>query len=181
MAKPVVKEWYDIITPKYFGKKSLGQSLADDPKKLMGRVIETSLVELTGEATKYYIKLYFKVDQVEGGKLYTKFSGHDCARDFIARIVRLRTDRIDTNDVIELKDGKMRLKSVTITRRRVRKGVEKNLRKTIRDSIKGELKSMTIDDFIKNLVTGSLQKKIKKQVSKLYPLAQFEFRKSQVL
>lgn len=181
MAKPVVKEWLDIVSPKYFGNRIIGQSTSADPQKFVGRIIETSLVELTGEATKYYIKLYFKADKVEGGKIYTKFSGHDTTRDFVARIVRLRSDRIDSNDIIELKDGKMRIKSIAVTARKVKKGLEKDIRKSIRAMTKEELNKMSVDDFLKNIVTGSLQKKIKKEVSKKYPLAQFEFRKSQIL
>lgn len=181
MAKAVEKQWYDIVTPKYFGKKVIGESPADDPEKLMGRVIEVSLVELTGEATKYYMKLFFKVNKIEGSRLLTDFFGHDTTRDFIARIVQLRTDRIDTNNIVDLKDGKIRIKSITITNRRVKRGLEKILRKNISETIKEQLAKMTIDDFLKNMVTGTLQKKIRKQISKKYPLRQFEFRKSQVL
>ena len=100
MAKPVIKEWYDIVTPKYFGKKVIGQSLTTDPNRLINRIIEVSLVELTGEATKYYIKLYFKVNKVEGNKVSTMFYGHDTTRDFVARVVQTRTNRIDTNNII---------------------------------------------------------------------------------
>lgn len=181
MAKPVVKEWYDVISPKYFGNQVIGQSTSTDSQKLVGRIIETSLVELTGEATKYYIKLYFKVDKVEGGKMYTKFFGHDTTRDFVARIVRLRSARIDTNDIVDLKDGKMRIKSIAVTARDVKRGLEKDIRKNIREMVKEELEKMTIDDFLRNMITGTLQKKIKKAVNKKYPLAQFEFRKSQLI
>ena len=181
MAKPVVKEWYDIITPKYFGKKVIGQSLTTDPKRLINRIIEVSLVELTGEATKYYIKLYFKVNKVEGSKVSTEFYGHDTTRDFVARVVQLRTNRIDTNNIVELKDSKMRIKAIIITNGNVKRGLEKKIRATAVVDIKNELAKMTIDDFMKNMVTGVLQKKLRTKISKLHPLRQFEFRKSQIL
>ncbi len=181
MAKPVIKQWYDIVTPKYFGKKVIGQSLTTDPKKLQNRVIEVSLVELTGEATKYYIKLYFKADKIEGTKISTRFYGHDTTRDFVARVVQLRTNRIDTNNIVNLKDGKMRIKSIVVTNGNVKRGLEKTIRKVATADIKEELEKMTIDDFLKNMVTGNLQKKLRKKISKLHPLRQFEFRKSEIL
>ncbi|MBU3905143.1 MAG: hypothetical protein KJ906_03280 [Nanoarchaeota archaeon] len=181
MAKPIIKEWYDITSPKYFGRKVIGQSLTTDPNRLLNRVIEVSLVELTGEATKYYIKLYFKADKIEGTKVSTVFFGHDTTRDFVARIVQLGTDRIDTNNIVQLKDGKMRIKSIIITNGNVKRGLERVIRKTAIDEIKIELEDMTIDDFLKNMVTGSLQKKLRKKLSKLHPLRQFEFNKSQIL
>ncbi len=181
MAKVIEKQWYDIVSPKYFGKKVIGQTLTTDPNKIKGRVIETSLIELIGDAQKYYVKLFFKVDNVEGGKASTVFFGHDCTRDFTARIVQLRTDRIDTNDIVTFKDGKMRIKAIAITNRCVKRGLERDLRKSISDMVKADLEKMTVDDFLKGMVTGTIQKKIRTAMNKKYPIRQFEFRKSEVL
>ncbi|MDD5416856.1 MAG: hypothetical protein PHU12_02665 [Candidatus Aenigmarchaeota archaeon] len=181
MAKQVAAQWYDILTPEYFGGKIMGQTTANEPEKLVGRVVEMSLSELTGEASRYYVKIFLKANRVEGTKILTSYFGHDCTRDFIARVVQLRTDRIDTNNIIELKDAKIRLKTLAITNRCVRKGTEKDLRKAISEAIKKELENSTLEEFIRGMITGSSQKKIRKIVSKIYPLRQFEFRNSKVL
>ena len=181
MAKKLVKQWCDILAPKYFGNKVLGQTLAVEPAKTVGKVIEASLVELTGEASKYYMIVSFKIKNAEGSKLITDFAGHTCTKDFVARVVQIGTERIDTNNVVTLKDGKVRVKTIAVTNGPVRHGVEKKLRSTIQDMIVKELSEMTVESFVKNMITGVIQKKIRKDINKIYPLRQFEFTASKIL
>ncbi|MBU4123994.1 MAG: 30S ribosomal protein S3ae, partial [Nanoarchaeota archaeon] len=128
MVKQELLQWYEIVTPDVFGGRVIGQTTANDPAKLIGRVIEISLMELSGEATRYYIKLFFKTKSLIGSKLTTTFFGHDCTKDFIARVVQLRTARIDTNTIVNMKDAKIRIKAIAITNRCVKKGTERDLR-----------------------------------------------------
>ncbi|NIO44167.1 MAG: 30S ribosomal protein S3ae [Candidatus Aenigmarchaeota archaeon] len=175
------KEWYQIVAPKFFGDFVIGETLAMEPNQLKGRVIETSLTDITGDPTKYYLKFYFKVEDVKDKKAITKFFGHDCTRDFLARIVRRRATRIDTNDVIELKDNKIRVKAVAISNRKVSKSLEIKVRRSIRELIIENVSNMKTEEFLREIIDGKLQQKIRKSLSKVYPLRQFEFRKTEVL
>jgi len=175
------KEWYQIVAPKFFGDFVIGETMAMEPKQLKGRIIETSLTDITGDPNKYYLKFYFRVEDVKDKKAITKFSGHDCTRDYLARIVRRRATRIDTNDVVNLKDNKMRIKSVAISNRRVSKNVEIKVRKNVREIIIKNVSEMKTEEFIREIIDGKLQQKIRKAISKIYPLRYFEFRKTEVL
>lgn len=175
------KEWYQIYTPKLFGDLVIGETPSLDPELLKGRTIEVSLMDLSGDTNKYYIKLFFKVSEIDGNKALTKFSGHDCTKDFTARIVQVRTSRIDTNDVIQLTDGKIRLKAIAISNRVVNTNLKIKIRKYIKEIIKNEISKMSIEQFVKNMVIGKTQQKIKREINKIYPLRFFEFRKSEVL
>lgn len=42
-----MKEWYIVYAPDFFGSKEIGLTPADDPEKVIGRVIETTLKDLT--------------------------------------------------------------------------------------------------------------------------------------
>lgn len=95
----------------------------------------------------------------------------------LARIVRRRSTRIDTNDIINLVDGKMRVKAIAISNRKVSREIGKKIRKTVRDSIKEMLGNLKTEEFISEMIGGKIQSKIRKDVSKVYPLRQFEFRK----
>jgi len=161
------KDWYQIVAPKFFGDFIIGETPVMTPNQLIGRVIETSLTDFTGDASKYYLKLYFKIKRVNGNKAITEFFGHDCTRDFIARIVRRRTTRIDTNDVIKLADNKMRVKSIAISNRRVSRNVKIKIRKTIREIIIKTLENMKTEEFIKEMIGGKIQQNIRKNVSNL--------------
>ena len=175
------KEWYEITAPKFFNEVSVGQTMAMDPNRIVGRVIETSLMDLGGDPNKYYLKFFFKVDAVNGKKASTVYVGHDCTRDFLARIVRRRSNRIDINNVVELKDIKLRIKSVGVTNRLVSKAIETKLRKSIGEVIADVVSKMTLDEFLTELISNKLQMKIRKTMSKIYPLKQFEFRKTELM
>jgi len=175
------KDWYQIVAPKFFGDFVIGETMTLDPIQLKGRTVETSLSDITGDPNKYYLKFLFKIEDIRDNKAITRFIGHDCTRDFLARIVRRRSTRIDTNDIINLVDSKMRVKTIAISNRRVSREIGKKIRKTIRDSIKEMLGNLKTEEFISEMIGGKIQSKIRKDVSKVYPLRQFEFRKTKVL
>ena len=175
------KDWYQITAPKFFGDFVIGETPAFDPNQLKGRIIETSLTDITGDPNKYYLKFYFKIEDIKDKKTITRFVGHDCTKDFLARIVRRRSTRIDTNDVIKLLDNKIRVKSIAISNRRVSQAVETKVRRIVRETIIKELEKMKTEEFIREIIDGKLQARIRKNVSKVYPLRYFEFRKTEVL
>ncbi|OGI11659.1 hypothetical protein A3K64_00910 [Candidatus Micrarchaeota archaeon RBG_16_36_9] len=175
------KEWYQIVAPSFFGDFVIGETMALDPKLLKGRIIETSLTDITGDPNKYYLKFYFKIEDVSDKKAITKFFGHDCTKDFLARIVRRRSNRIDINNVVNLKDNKLRIKSIAITNRVVSEEIDSKVRKCISDFVGENVSKMKTEEFIREVIDGKLQQKIRKVVSKIYPLKQFEFRKTEVL
>ena len=175
------KDWYEITAPKFFGDFVIGETLALEPEQLIGRVIETSLTDITGDPNKYYFKFFFKIDQIKNGKAITKFMGHDCTKDFISRIVSRRKTRIDTNDKIKLVDGEMNVKTIAISNRQVSQAIETKVRAIIRKTVIEELQKLKSEEFIREIIDGKLQSKIKKCVSKIYPLRFFEFRKTEVL
>ena len=86
----IKKQWYEIVAPKMFGEKVVGETLAVEPKQLIGRKIETNLVELSKDFSKFYVKLHFQINNVEGNKAYTKLVGHDVMRERIYRMVKRR-------------------------------------------------------------------------------------------
>jgi small subunit ribosomal protein S3Ae len=175
------KEWYQIIAPKFFGDFTIGETLAIDPNEIKGRVVETSLTDITGDPNKYYLKFFFKVEEIKDNKALTKFVGHDCTRDFISRIVHYRTTRIDTNDVINLLDNKLRVKTIAISNRSVSTSIASEIRKGLSEAIVNELSKLKTEEFIRQMIAGNLQMKIRKGISKIYPLRHFEFRKTEVL
>jgi len=175
------KQWIPVFAPAFFESVQLGEVLASDPSSLVGRTLSASLTDLTGDPGRYYVKLFFRISNVQGNRAETKFFGHDCTMDFISRIVQLRTQRIDTNEVIQLKDGKVRIKTITVTNRKVSGQLDKLIRKTAADMIREELSKLTIEEFIKKFSSGEVQGNIRDAINKLYPIRAFEIRKSRIL
>lgn len=57
------KQWYDIVAPKMFGEPVIGETLAVEPKHLIGRVLQVSLLEVIKDYSKFYIKLNLRIDR----------------------------------------------------------------------------------------------------------------------
>ena len=176
------KDWYKIVSPKFLGEAVIGETPALDVNRVVGRTVETSLTDITSDTSRYYVKLFFKISELNGDKAFTKFLGHDTTRDFIARIVQVRTTRIDASEIINLADSvRMRVKTIAITNGPVSNLIETKMRKEIKNIVMEEVPKLTSEQFIKEVLAGTLQQKIKKTISKIYPLRFFEFRKTEVL
>ncbi len=174
------KEWFEILAPKFLDEKFLGETPALDAEMVKGRVVESNPIELMNNPSKYYIKLFFMVTDVKGKKAYTKFVGHDCTRDFVARVVQKRTNKVESNDKIEFSDGILEIKTLTICNRRVHKSIETKIRKTVRERMAG-FKKIKIETFVKDMLSGKAQQEIIKDLKKIYPIRVFEFQKSELI
>ncbi|NJE06182.1 30S ribosomal protein S3ae [Thermococcus sp. M36] len=177
-----MKEWYIVYAPDFFGSKEIGLTPADDPEKVIGRVIETTLKDLTGDFTKGQVKLYFQIYDVKGQNAYTKFKGHTLARSYIRSLVRRRTTRVDGIFNITTKDGyKLRVMGMVIAYRRIQTSQERAIRKIIQDIIYKKAEELNYRDFILEAVTGKMAAEIAKEARKIYPIKRAEIRKIKVL
>src|SRR3989344_9456319 len=169
------KVWIKILAPKFFEEKFLGETLANEPEQVLNRTVEAGAFEF-GNPEKFYFKIFFKVDGVDGSIARTKFFGHDTSRDFLARVVHYNATRIDTNQIVQLKDAKLRIKTVSMTARQVSKKTEMEIRKKISELL-STLSSLTSEEFVKKIISDEIQQNFRAEFNKIYPLRAFEFRK----
>ena len=177
-----MKEWIVVYAPEFFGSKEIGLTPADEPEKVIGRVIETTLRDLTGDFTKSHVKLYFQVYDVKGQNAYTKFKGHTLARSYIRSLVRRRTTRVDGIFNITTKDGyKLRVMGMVIAYRRIQTSQERAIRKIIQEIIYKKAEELNFADFVLQSVNGQIASEIAKEARKIYPIKRAEVRKIKVL
>ena len=81
------KSWYTIKTPLMFEEKEIGETPAKDPELLIGRGVEVTMRELTGDFSKQYIKLRFEIENVAGDVANTKFTGHKTTTDYLRSMI----------------------------------------------------------------------------------------------
>ncbi|ASA77352.1 MULTISPECIES: 30S ribosomal protein S3ae [Thermococcus] len=177
-----MKEWYIVYAPDFFGSKEIGLTPADDPEKVIGRVIETTLKDLTGDFTKGQVKLYFQIYDVKGQNAYTKFKGHTLARSYIRSLVRRRTTRVDGIFNVTTKDGyKLRVMGMVIAYRRIQTSQERAIREIIKEIIYKKAEELNYKDFILEAVSGKMGAEMAKEARKIYPIKRAEIRKIKVL
>lgn len=177
----VKKQWYEIVTPKAFGAAVVAETLAADPKQLIGRTINVSLMEISRDYSKFYVKLKLQVDNVEGNKAMTKFVGHNVMYERIYRMIQRHMRRVDVIYDTKTKDDKnMRIKVVFVMLKRVNSSIKSAARKVVNELIDKVAKENDMEKFVNIMITGELQKMIKKDVSKIYPVGNVEIRKSEL-
>lgn len=176
------KKWYYIIAPKVFGEREIGVVPASEDKLLLGRRLTISAIDLTNDFDKYYLKLSFKIIGVNGDKALTRFDGSECTRDYISRMVLHKVTRVDNIQDLVTKDGvKIRVKSLTVLSGRTSSLIKKTVRAKVGEMMRDFVTNMTLDDFIRGMLSGKIKKTIFQTVRKIHPVRYFEIRKTEVL
>jgi small subunit ribosomal protein S3Ae len=175
-----VKVWLKLITPEFLGRKEVGEIPANEPEVAKGRRVILSAIDVLGDFNKYYLKFIFKIGEVDSQNAYLFFDGLECTRDYIARMIRRRVDRTDLIvDKVTKDNIKLRIKTITVTRR-VPRSIKTKIRKMINEFLSKEISNLTMDEFILKIVSEDLKNSIIKEISKVYPIRHFEFRKIEV-
>jgi small subunit ribosomal protein S3Ae len=178
----VKKHWYEIVAPESFGGKVIGETPAADPRQLVGRKIETGLMNISRDYAKFYIKLILVINRVEGSKAYTSFVGHDVMRERVYRMVQRRTRRVDVIQTVKTKDGRiLNVKSVFVLIRRTNSAIKISARTLAKELVENLAKENTFENFISMIIKGDLQQLVRKKCSKVYPVGNVEIRKTELV
>lgn len=176
------KNWYTIKTPIAFEDKEIGETPARDPDLAIGRGVEVTMRELTGDFSKQYIKLRFEIDNIAGDVANTKFTGHKTTTDYVRSMIRRGTSRIDTTAVVTTKDDRrIKLHVLAVTTRRAKSSQQKYMREVITELLNESAAEKSFDEFVKSCVNGKLASEIYHRAKKIYPLKRVEIIKSKVL
>ena len=176
------KSWYTIKTPVNFEDKEIGETPARDPDLLIGRGVEVTMRELTGDFSKQYIKLRFEIDNVAGEVANTKFTGHKTTTDYVRSMIRRGTSRIDASAVVTTKDDrKIKLQVLAVTIRRAKSSQQRYMRSVIEDLLREAASEKSFDELVKVCVNGKLASEIYHKAKKIYPLKRVEIIKSKVV
>lgn len=175
------KVWYNLLAPEMFDRQPLGETPSDDPSKLVGRVTEVTVQDLTGDFSKMHIKLQFRVHQVNGQDALTQFIGHDLTSDYIRRLTRRKRTRTDLTMDVSTKDGwRIRVKPMAITDRRIQSSKQRAIRTIMGSVVADAASKQTIGEFVRGIISGDLAKTIAGACKPIHPVSRAEIRKSEV-
>jgi len=175
------KIWYVVMSPSYFGGVELGTLPSDDPSKLVGRVIDVTLYDITNDFAHQYLKMYFQVTAVDGKTANTIFRGHEYSRDYLRSLVRRRTTRVDSVLQVTTKDGyRVRLSVCAFTLTRVKTSQEGAIRDVMKRLVEEKAAALTFDQFVQETVLGKIASDIYNESKKIAPLRHIGIRKSKL-
>ncbi|HVP26775.1 MAG TPA: 30S ribosomal protein S3ae [Candidatus Bathyarchaeia archaeon] len=176
------KSWYMVMAPPYFGNAELGAVPADEPEKLIGRVIDSTLYDITNDFSHQYLKMFFQINEIDGKTAKTIFKGHEYSRDYLRSLVRRRTTKVDALFNITTKDGyTMRIAICAFTLSRIKTSQEKIIRDIMDKIIRGKAASLTLDQFAQEIVLGKIASDIYNEAKKIAPIRHVGVRKSKLI
>jgi len=176
------KAWYMVMSPPYFGNTELGSVPAENPESLIGRVVDSTLYDITNDFAHQYLKMRFQITEVDGKTAKTMFKGHEYSRDYLRSLVRRRTTKVDGLFSITTKDGhNVRVAVSAFTLSRIKTSQEKILRAIMNRIIREKAKALTMDQFAQEMVLGKIASDIYNEAKKIAPLRHVGIRNSKVV
>jgi len=177
-----MKRWYEVLAPEMFNYISLGTIPADDPDKLIGRVLETTLYDITGDISQVHVKLYFQIIRVEEDKAYTWFKGHELARDYMRSLIRRKSSKIQGIFDITTKDGYvLRITVIALTSYRCKTSQKRAIRKVMYNYIASKAPELTLAELLSEVLNNKISNEIAEHARKVYPIRRVEVYKTKLL
>jgi small subunit ribosomal protein S3Ae len=171
-----------IVAPPFFGNVELGSVPAEEETKLIGRVVEATLYDITGDFSHMYLKMFFQVNELDGKTAKTLFKGHEYSRDYLRSLVRRRTTKVDGLFNLTTKDGyKLRIAVSALTLSRIKTSQEKIIRNLMHRIIKEKSQALMLDSFVQEMVLGKIASDIYNEAKKIAPLRHVGIRKSKLV
>ncbi|MCE5297543.1 MAG: 30S ribosomal protein S3ae [Methanoregulaceae archaeon] len=175
------KSWYKVYTPDILGKSYIGDTIANDPESVVGRIMQTTLGEIINDYSRQNVKMKFRVANVTGDAAYTEFVGHELTRDYLRSLVKRRTSRIDSHVPVLTKDGKIVELTVTCyTLTRANLSQTHAIRGLLTARVQELAKEGDFNALLNGIVTGDISKELFKAVKPLFPVRRVEIIKSKV-
>ena len=177
------KRWYTIRAPRHpWAFKVIGETIAEDEAMLIGRNYEILQNELDGDFSKMHVKVQFRIAGVVGGDALTEYIGHEMLKDHIRRQVRRDRGKVDDTVDIVTEDGfYVRVKPLLISRNRIKGSQKQEMRTLAREVILKTGATTTWIDLQKSTLDGTLEAKIREEVSKIQPVRGVMIRRTQLI
>jgi len=176
------KKWYTVVAPPYFGGIELGAIPSEDPDKLLGRVIDSTLYDITEDFSHQNQKMYFQIIGVDNRTARTVLKKHEYSRDYLRSLVRRRTTRVDAIFDITTKDSyKLRESICAFSLTRIKTTHEKAIRTIMKRVIQEKAETLTFDQFVQEVVLGKVASDIYNQAKKIAPLRHVGVRKTKLI
>jgi len=176
------KAWYMVVAPPFFGNVELGTVPAEEQEQLMGRVVEATLYDITGDFSHQYLKMFFQINKMDGKTAHTLFKGHEYSRDYLRSLVRRRTTKVDGLFNLTTKEGyKLRVSVSALTLSRIRTSQEKIIRSIMAKIISEKAAALTLDQFVQEMVLGKIASDIYNEAKQVAPLRHVGIRKSKLV
>ena len=175
------KRWYTVHAPEQFDREELGETPADEPDKVLGRNIETTLGELRNDASENNTKLTFKINDVGSDAAYTEFIKHELTRDYLRSLVRRGASKIEAYvTVLTADDYRVQVQPVAFTTKKADASQEQAIRREMIDIVEEAGAERSFEELLDSIVEGRLSSAIYGEAKTIYPVRRVEIQKTRL-
>ncbi|CAI8186688.1 MAG: Uncharacterised protein [Methanobacteriota archaeon] len=176
------KRWFTIRAPRSpHSFKVIGETLAEAPENVIGRVYEITQNELDGDFTRMHVKLRFRVNETLSQDALTEFIGHEVQRDHFRRQIRRNRGKVDLVVDVVTEDGYfVRYKMVMISSRRIKSSQATGMRNAATDLLYTRAAATTWLKMQAALLDGTLENEVKDICSPIHKVRTVLFHKSEL-
>jgi len=172
------KRWYTVLAPEQFDRRELGETPAEEPDQLIDRTVETTLGDLTDDASENNTKLTFRIDDFGSDTAYTEFVRHELTRDYLRSLVRRGASKVNAYvTVLTTDDYRVQVQPVAFTTKKADSSQEKAIRRTMIDMVEDAATERTFEEMVDSVVEGRLSSAIYGEGKTIYPLRRVEVQK----
>ena len=172
------KRWYTVLAPEQFDRRGLGETPAEEPDQLIDRTVQTTLGDLTDDASENNTKLTFRIDDFGSDTAYTEFVRHELTRDYLRSLVRRGASKVNAYvTVLTTDDYRVQVQPVAFTTKKADSSQEKAIRRTMIDMVQEAATERTFEEMADSVVEGRLSSAIYGEAKTIYPLRRVEVQK----
>lgn len=164
------KKWVSIYAPKSFGSAELGESLVTTAQELIGRNIRVNLSSIV-KVKNSNVRIKFVAKEIKEDKVLTELETYEILPNHMNRIVKKGKTKIDDSRVLTTKDDvKCTIKTIIITRNKVKGGLAAVVKNEAIKVIENEVKSKTFEKLLEDVISLNFQKMLKDSLKKISPI-----------
>lgn len=167
------KKWVPIFSGKDFGSLEIGETFVDEAELCKGKTIETNLMSMTKDSRKHgNVNVVFKINNYSNNQLFADLISYNLQVSQLKRTTRKDKDKIEDSFIVKTKDGvDVAVKPIILTKAETKNSILTAVRILTRTFTSDFAKNMTFNQFMNEIISGNLQREIKNNVKKAYPIA----------
>ena len=170
------RKWFQIIGPKIFGGRLLGETTGESIDKINGRKLGLSAGMIAGDIKKQYVTLIFNLSGGDNNSVNASIIGLKMSSSYLKRGMKRFKSKLEDSFIVKCVDCNIRMKVLLLLRKKIHKAVSSNLLKSCKEASNKLVEGKKLEELVIAILNDVLSKQIKDNLKKVYPVAGVEIR-----
>lgn len=177
------KSWYDVLAPKVFNEKLVGVILATDKKQLIGRVVRTTIYDMTDDMRKSHMNVNLEIINIDStNRARTRIKSFELARDYVRSLLRRYTTKVDAIITVRLSDDfVVKIKPFIVTATKCDSSQKHQIRRTVLEKAYIFARTQTLESLLVEVISDRLPNMLREHCKLIFPIKNVEVRMIEIV